>query len=53
LFDFSFRVFITTRIIQTLYVLAALVLGLFSLAVFISGVARGGGGALFALIPAP
>ena len=53
LFDFSFRSFITTRIIQTLYVLAAFVFGLLSLGMFFGGVSQGGGRAVLFLILAP
>lgn len=57
LFNFSFRSFITTKIIPVFYILTTILLGLFTLVfliVSVFGLVRGGGlGSLFGLIAAP
>ncbi len=53
LFDFSFTDFVTNRIIKVLYILALVGLTIFSLIFLVTGVGRGGGSALVALIVAP
>ncbi|MGQ9589738.1 MAG: DUF4282 domain-containing protein [Planctomycetota bacterium] len=52
LFDLSFREFVTTRIVQILYVLGILAAALVALAMFVAGLARGGAGIL-AIVLAP
>ncbi|CAN5848497.1 hypothetical protein BH20ACT7_BH20ACT7_16910 [soil metagenome] len=53
LFDFSFTDFVTNRIIKVLYILALVGLTIFSLIFLVTGLGRGGGSALVALIVAP
>ena len=52
LFDFSFRSFITTRIIQVLYVLAIIAAGFWAVALLVAGLSQGGATAFFALVGA-
>jgi len=53
LFDLSFTEFVTTRIIKVLFVLAIVISGVFAIGILISGMSRGVGPGLLALIAAP
>ena len=53
LFDLSFSQFITVRIIKVLFVIAIIGSGIGALALLISGIASGGGGAFLSIILAP
>lgn len=53
LFDLSFTSFVTTKIIKVLFILAMVLVGIWSLAVLFSGIAQGGGAAVLALVLSP
>jgi hypothetical protein len=53
LFDMSFSVFITVRMVQLLYWIALIVLGLSAISVFIALASQSGGAAIVGLVLAP
>ncbi|MGH8898302.1 MAG: DUF4282 domain-containing protein [Egibacteraceae bacterium] len=53
LFDFSFRSFVTARIVSVLYILATIVLGIYALVIVGFSLTSGGPRALIGLVLAP
>ena len=53
LFDFSFKEFITIRIIKVIYILGLVVIGIGALFALVTGLSAGGSGAVTTLIFVP